>query len=239
MKFILTILLAFSFISSSAYAISYRQVYRADTLTPDIVFQKGLQPPGNNMNLEYHVTGWSSSRYDSIVRNSAFVSTASTITLPINLIRDIIQPGQYYYLYDIRPTDNFYSVSLSMRDLAEFQHVTLSPELIERMDQENAYVSYGGVPPSLIERAEIFYRDPGTDQIENVGVRTNPNYVDADTRTNENPFELSHNIPLRSQPVLLLEGTDISAAFEPNSTTGAWCVPAMVAALAQNRSLPQ
>ncbi|CAK7193431.1 Pertussis toxin subunit 1 [Commensalibacter sp. Nvir] len=239
MKFILTILLAFSFISTSAYAVSHKEVYRADSAKPDVVFQRGFQPSGNNINLEYHVTGWSSSRYDAIVRNSAFISTTAYADLPATLIDDLLRPGEHYYLYHIRATDNFYSVPLSMRSIAEFQHADLSPELIEHMDEEEAYVSNGAIPPSQIERADIFYRDPTTNQITFQGQVANLGYVDADTRTNENPFTLSHNIPLHNRPVLLLEGTNISAAFEPNSTAAAWCVPAMVAALAQNRSLPQ
>ncbi|WP_338330555.1 hypothetical protein [Commensalibacter sp. Nvir] len=72
----------------------YDTVYRSDSRDPNAIFITGFHPHGTNLNVEDHVTGWSSGAYAvGASRNSAFISTTTDVDIAIQLLESQIEVG--------------------------------------------------------------------------------------------------------------------------------------------------
>ncbi len=87
-------------------------VYRVSPLAPDIVFKVGFSAVGNDRDLLHYVSGTSIAQ-----ANEGYISTSSSLTniIDISLACAQYNPGRPLYIYYIRPTNNFYNVSDSLR----------------------------------------------------------------------------------------------------------------------------
>lgn len=238
-KIFLSFLLLFSFMVNVAFAIEpYDTVYRADDRGPDVVFQTGFLPHGTNINVESHLTGWSSGAYVlSSNRNSNFISTTIDYDTAVSFAGEHVRSGEYYYVYDIRPTENFYSAEETMNSIANYQQVSLSNELRYLLIGEGEYFSYGEIPNTLIRSVDVYYRNPITHQVTEQGSYSNANYREDDTHTNTGAFTISAHFPIQNRPVLNAMSSTHSAAFEPDDANGSWCPSVTIAVTTANSSV--
>ncbi|CAK7192403.1 Pertussis toxin subunit 1 [Commensalibacter sp. Nvir] len=217
-------------------AASQKYVYRADDQGPGVTFNRGFQTWGNNINVALHIRGYSTSTGS---RNSAFISTTTQSSFAYTFMRQRIQPGQVYYVYQIRADENFYSALRTMNHLAQRWNTRVDPLLINTLLRENEYIAYNGIPADHIESVTTYRLNASTGELENLGSSSNSRYVNANTGTNENPFTLSDQYPYVMRPILFATNTNDSAEFESNDETGAWCLPSIVSLFQSNHTSPQ
>ncbi|MBJ7263653.1 MAG: hypothetical protein JHC61_07910, partial [Burkholderiaceae bacterium] len=119
MRKIFLTLSVYLFFTSSAWAYNPPDVvYRLDLRGPEIIGQIGFQPrtngPGSNRNMIPHIDGSS-----LVNQTSSLVSTSASVGQAVNHIRafGLIDPEtetysseHVFYLYSIRPSDEFYDV---------------------------------------------------------------------------------------------------------------------------------
>lgn len=108
------VFLLFFLLSFSALSIAYDNpmiLYRIDNRAPDFVFNNGISSWGWNDNVVDHIDGASIEN-----RSSIYVSTTESMNVINRMALSLIRDGaaSNYWIYEIRPTSNFYSISNSI-----------------------------------------------------------------------------------------------------------------------------
>ncbi|CAK7193132.1 hypothetical protein COMNV_01345 [Commensalibacter sp. Nvir] len=225
MRKILLLLSFFFFATPITFAAdAYSTVYRVDDRAPEVVFASGFQPHGTNINVEMHLTGWSSGVPSANrTRDSAFISTTVNGDEAQNFMESQIQSGSNYYIYDIEPDQNFYSADETMHYIAERQQVSLAIEFEDMLTREEEYFAVGGIRGDQIRGAEWYYRNPVTQEVEFRGYYANPNFLDRQTETNTEPYTASADLPIENRPVFMAFGSNHSASMETDDeSNGSW-----------------
>ena len=135
-------------------------VYRADRRGPKVVFETGFPALGNNANLLEHLSGVSCSK-DEGQGTSAFVDTTASLTFAIKwgkmFDRTFEEP---FYVYEIRPTKNFYDCAESLHESAKKMvrenncyYQVYSHFMYALHVEEKRWLAYGGIPTKLIVSA--------------------------------------------------------------------------------------
>ncbi len=142
-------------------------VYRVDFRAPDIIFQEGFQPRGNNMNIIDHLSGRSTyGQHASFTHNSGLISTAGIRNAAIRIGYSNAQAWQMHntgtpptmYLYEIRGTNNMYNARAPMENYMEMyagntgQYRFWASRIANDAETEE-WVAAGAIEPEQISRA--------------------------------------------------------------------------------------
>lgn len=168
-------------------------VYRFSSRPPADIFAHGFQAAGGNVDLLRFASGASLAD-----QTSAYVATTSSIEFALDLFRRFHQyhPGTEVFLYTIRPTLNFHSLSVSLHRAA-----TILPDVEARHEAQTLLISgrryhewaaYGGITPDLIESAYRLRIFDGT--IQRSELERNPNYFYLPPIVNLNPLPVRNAI---------------------------------------------
>lgn len=186
-KFMLIMLmLLFSDCAYSAFFFRYSMV------SPEMAFQVGFIPLGDNNNLYQHVTGASCFDRDA---NSRFISTSSSESMAMEMANADTPIGSHYYLYRIRPTANFYN---SMNSIQAAMNRTNDERFFEAYLYymlEDEWLAEGGIRAEQIHSARE-YQSHGPHQ-EAIFIREYQNsaYIDAESVPNNSIYRVS-DLPL-------------------------------------------
>ena len=151
-------------------------VYRSDYRSPDDIFENGFQALGDNDNLYDHVSGASCYKH---ARNTAFVATTSDKTFAINWTKNSFcfrETAEFFYVYKIRATENFYNAVASLRSIGKKKYT----DLANNFEHEEEWLALGGVRNTQIELAEK-YRMPDLEakvEPKRVEIITNDDHYD-------------------------------------------------------------
>lgn len=137
------------FMYNKAYA-APSIVYRMDKRPPSEIFKHGFKTWGDNDNLFEHVEGISMGITDG--SGSAFVSTTSDLQYAIEFAQAVRL--EEFYIYEIRATDNFYSLNITFTHFAQ-----TDPgynEILYNFASSNEFAAYHGISNSQIIRATLY-----------------------------------------------------------------------------------
>lgn len=189
---ILTVLFLLIFSQSLwAQTFFYRSDVRAPT-GPNGIFETGFHAWGENDNLLEHVQGDSLGQHGE--ESSAFVATSMNEYVAIDHALDELGDaygeegegeGEEFYLYEIRPENNFYSVETSFREWASRDSGYVAP--LNGLGYEREYAALGGIARELIYRATL-YRIGEGNSYQQVEVMYNPYYVNEISEANSAPY---------------------------------------------------
>ncbi|MBG6246928.1 MAG: hypothetical protein EKD82_01365 [Candidatus Symbiopectobacterium sp. PLON1] len=170
--------------SGGAYSAFF---FRYSVVPPEQVFQQGFLPLGNNSNVYQHVTGVSCFDRNA---NSRFISTSSSEFMAMEMANANTPIGSNYYLYRIRPTDNFYNSMNSVQAAMNRTHDERFFEAYLYYMLEDEWFAEGGISPQQIHSA-IEYQSHGPHQ-EATLIREYPNaaYIDADSAPNDTVYSI-------------------------------------------------
>lgn len=212
----------FSVFSNFIYAMPVSKVYRADSRPPSEVFSSGFHAWGTNINFNAHILGVSGRRGS---RNSAFIPTTSIVNRANAFAIDLLNVSRdrRSYVYNIRPTANFYSASTTMYYIYDESKKRVPDDVRSVLVEEQEYSAYQHIPPELIESVTIHERL--SDNTISTSIVRNMNYRPDNTTSNEEPFTTrppgSNHYELTSRPVLImgLSGVSINNEMPNNSST--------------------
>lgn len=110
-------------------------VFRFSNRPPADVFANGFTADGNDNDLLRFASGASVED-----KTSAYISTTTSMMLVYAVYARFVQnnPDTAIYLYTIRPTDNFHSVSISLH-----WAVTVLPDAVARQQAQTLLLSDG------------------------------------------------------------------------------------------------
>ncbi len=161
-------------------------VYRNDQRPPEIIFQQGFLPLGENDNILSHVEGESCI---SGTRNSVFVATTTNYGFAENFGRDVPE-GDAFWVYSIRPTDNFYSAYTSLMHAYEDSGHEIFRTTADTFLEQREYMAFFGVASTQIMGAWL-YRSNGLGvEPSRLSYTTNPYYIEEHTDVNQNPYPI-------------------------------------------------
>lgn len=187
-------------------------VYRADSRAYGDVFQNGFQAWGNNINFNAHILGISTATGS---RNSAFISTTSSEDVADRFARErTLVLSQPYYIYNIRPTNNFYSALNTMYHLYDLHNVRVPNTTRATLAKEQEYAAYSYISPVQIRSVTVLeYVDGVIHQL----IVLNPHYQYDVTHTNTSPYTGSDSDQLNVSPRLLVSPSGLGASFTSDS----------------------
>ncbi|CAM3362342.1 hypothetical protein; putative exported protein [Xenorhabdus nematophila ATCC 19061] len=169
--------------------------YRADDRPFEEILASdpaGFNSWGVNDDLVRHVEGEILGEPEP--ESSAFIATTSDFDQAVAIAQigivatDSHAPRMPFYIYAIRPTDNFYSVELSFR---HFQQQTGNPvfgELLEDYGEQREYAAYRHIP--IVQIRQVMTYEYNSEMRRYVRTRTISNnaYVEAETEPNHGPY---------------------------------------------------
>jgi Pertussis toxin, subunit 1 len=162
-------------------------MYRADSRSPEDIFSQGFHPAGANDDLFKHVTGESCFLGGG---NSAFVSTSSNLDFP--LLMGDSEPGSVFYIYKIRPTNNFYSVYKSFLNYFQKSGNSLFHKASEIYREQNEWAAFAGISKAQIMCATS-YISKGKDLPPTVlEILNNKNYQIGNSQANLGPYPICY-----------------------------------------------
>ncbi|MDX7999257.1 hypothetical protein FE394_08590 [Xenorhabdus sp. Reich] len=170
-------------------------VYRMDTRHPDTIFlpaQGGFAPWGTNDNIVEHVQD--ATLQGENAEASIFVSTSANRDWTIQW-GVLFQGREEFYIYDIRPTFNFYSAISSFQALYARTGDPRYFNLIDTYSAQEEYSARGGIPVTQIYGAREFHYDPDSGDYVEGEYALNRYYVDIDTAANPTPYTPISQIP--------------------------------------------
>ncbi len=151
-------------------------LYRSDYREPYEIFMRGFQSWGNNNNLLWHVRGSTIATINN--RNqcgSAFISTSTRRQEAIKFNACSTNKCDFY-IYEISPTGNFYSVKNSFQsaciNFCEFEYF----EAIENFERQDEYAAFKHISPSQIFRATRYMYNHLTHTYQRAETRKNARY---------------------------------------------------------------
>ncbi|MBD2801095.1 hypothetical protein ID854_11675 [Xenorhabdus sp. M] len=175
------------------YRVDYRPFTRISANNPP-----GFNAWGTNDDLLRHVEGASlggSNPTSPASEQSAFISTTSDLNQAISLGETITISGIEglgrlpFYIYEIRPTDNFYSVERSFR---YYEQQTGDTEIYNQMlaafGDQREYAAYLHIPIAQIHRVIRYDYNAERNRYEVAQTVDNEDYVDAPTGPNPGPY---------------------------------------------------
>lgn len=183
-------------------------VYRIDFRAPEIIFQEGFQPRGNNMNIIDHLSGRSTyGQHASFTHNSGLISTAGIRDAAIRIGYSNAQVWQMHntgtpptmYLYEIRGTTDMYNARASMEDYMRM--VTDSAmesrfwaSRIANDAETEEWVSAAPVGSDQINRAYslTFSARGEVPTVSEAPVATNPAFIQTGSTTSAEVYPVSY-----------------------------------------------
>lgn len=183
-------------------------VWYSTTRPPQEVFQHGLAPHGNDNSVMRYIMGTDDSR-----RSTAFITVFRRSAWPYHetsqLLRENTSISQIY-VYQIRPTNNFYSIAITLSHLLRVGVLTNTrlPTISQRIARYYVYFSYGSIPPQQIYSVATIARQP--DGSITVHENYNPNYIPDGTTFNPGPFLGNDSLPPQTLPAPPMEAMDLS-----------------------------
>lgn len=183
-------------------------VYRADSRDYHDVFKNGFISWGNNINFAAHVTGISGF---SRQRNSAFISTTASLAFADEYARDRGRNfGHFFYIYNIRATDNMYSALATMNHLYTIHNEDMNSVMRRFLDEEQEWSALIDIPGDQIRSVTIVEYYQGHYYESNIN---NPYYLAEETHASTEPFTGSDHLALDDNAPFLLVGPGIGASF--------------------------
>ncbi|CAM4007800.1 enterotoxin A family protein [Xenorhabdus thuongxuanensis] len=170
------------------------RVYRMDFRPLErIIIDGGFLPLGTNDDIVQHVQGVDLE--GSIGGNSAFVSTSTDREFAFEWGADFNEAHEPFYIYDIRPTPNFYSVLLSLEYLYQQTDDSRYQNLINTFGHQAEYVALGGISIEQVYGMQEYVYDQGAgDYVERGGYIPNTLYRGVQTGPNAGPY-IQHSQP--------------------------------------------
>ncbi len=168
-------------------------VYRGvDAPRPDQVFAHGFPSPGHNQDILSHVNGLSCENGET-----AFVSTTASEAFAYEraLYAMATNPSGEFYVYRIRADPNFYSTDLSLRGAHGHAWYQQLRNTADTYFHQEEWVAHRGIPASQVESVSVYRLSLETGQLEHVGVRRNPGYIELETRASDVPFPVAARTP--------------------------------------------
>ncbi|BET96671.1 enterotoxin A family protein [Xenorhabdus taiwanensis] len=166
----------------------YRMDYRS---LEEIIAAGGFRPLGTNDDVARHVQGIEPQNPLDPAENSAFVATSTDRAFAYDWGSAFLdEQHDPFYLYDIRPTSNFYSVVLTLEHLYQQTNNERYRDLIRNFGYQQEYVAArGGIDITQIRGAQRFeYVRNTNDYVRSGGYINNPYYQQADTLPNTGPY---------------------------------------------------
>ncbi|WP_410529529.1 hypothetical protein H0S68_25460 (plasmid) [Serratia sp. AXJ-M] len=183
MKKVMMFLVTLSFfLSLPSQAINI--LYRSDQRAPEEVFRYGFRNLGENDNILSHVEGESCI---SGTRDSAFVATTTSNTFAERFSRDV-RAGDPFWVYSIRPSNNFYSVYSSLMYAYNASHNDIFRRTAETFSEQGEYAAFGGVESRQIMGAWLYRSNGPGVPATRLSYTVNPGYIDEDTHVNTEPY---------------------------------------------------
>ena len=190
-------------------------VYRADTRSPDDIFQNGMRSLGNNDDLSSHLRG-ETCKYGT-ERPSAFISTTADRNEAQKHINKFLKAKgnekvDKMHIYEITPSENFFSTKHSMLHMLdkkksqdpEAQGIRESEDLISAQEQIKEWVAKDSISNTQIKSSMTYKRpEPGrriqfNPEVEAAALLTrlsNDNYLPTEPTASNQPY----NSELRTQ----------------------------------------
>ncbi|MDC9613485.1 enterotoxin A family protein [Xenorhabdus khoisanae] len=170
-------------------------VYRVDSRPPERIFipNGGFHPWGTNVDLAEHIQNYSLGT-DQPAEGSAFVATTTNEEQAIEWGVDM-SDRERFYVYNIRPTANFYSVVSSLQ---AFYDITSDQRYLELLDiyaQQQEYVALNGIPVTQIRGVDVYEYDPDSGDYGTTHSIPNPLYQAVQTTANVRPFSQLPRLP--------------------------------------------
>ncbi|CDL82990.1 enterotoxin A family protein [Xenorhabdus szentirmaii] len=173
------------------------RVYRMDTRNPNVIFRPvegGFSPAGTNDNIAEHVQVASFPNPGPPEEASIFVSTSASRDFAIHWGSDFLH-GETFYVYEIRPTSNFYNAMSSLQALYNQTGNREYLTLIRAYEEQEEYAAREGIAVTQIVNAREFVYDPNTYRYVEGELRVNQDYEEEDTTVNPDPY-----IPVSQAP---------------------------------------
>lgn len=167
-------------------------VYRFDTRPPDQIFSHGFVPYGINADLVAHVDGTSLAEH-----TSAFVATTDDpeVISAILLRHAELNPRESdpLWVYQIRPTENFFDVDASLATVAPNMAVYNRARILRaRYGWQHEWAAFGPIHPIQILSARQ-YRITPQGRVEFVQERANPAYRSNAPQASRRPYQIRDN----------------------------------------------
>lgn len=168
-------------------------VFRVNLSPPETIFREGFTAVGNDRDLLHYVSGMSLAQ-----NNEAYVATTSSLPNAMDLCSECdeeVLTGPLYVYY-IRPTENFYSVSDSIRFA---QTVLPSPDVRQEIDTiwratEGEMICYwaarAAISADQIMGVRQFHWNNGHPTLG--ALERNPNYVYDEPRVSAYPMPIQN-----------------------------------------------
>ncbi len=189
-----------------------RIVYALSSLPPSVMFEFGFESYGTDADLMRYAA-------DSPAFNhrSAYIPTLGTYEAVLDIARRSLEfsPNLLFYIYALRPTNNFYSVQNSL-DYARY-HLT-NPEareqaaaLMRDTPRTHEWAALGNISGEQIMSAREVYWENGT--VATGDYTVNLNYIYLPPVTNPNPMPMRNasveavNVAEQAQSVFFLPGS--------------------------------
>lgn len=156
------------------FNIVLQNTYRADTRPPEEVFNTGFQNLGDNDRIIEHVEGESCF---SGTQNSAFISTTLHSDFAVNWLSEGRNSGNTYYVYEIRPTNNFYDVTSTLLRGYQITQRQRFWDVAYYFQGQAEVVAFGGISAEQIVSAREYITTGVNTPPTLVRVINNANYV--------------------------------------------------------------
>ncbi|MDX7987137.1 hypothetical protein FE392_07300 [Xenorhabdus sp. 12] len=176
---------------------SVTRVYRMDTRNPNVIFRPaegGFSPAGINDNIAKHVQVASFPNPGPPEEASIFVSTSASRDFATRWGAGFLN-GETFYVYEIRPTPNFYNTTLSLQALYDRTGNREYETLMETYEYQEEYAAREGIDVTQIYNAREFVYDPNSGGYVEGALHENQYYQDADTTVNPDPYIPTSLIP--------------------------------------------
>lgn len=151
-------------------------VYRMDTRPPEVIFENGFENWGDETSLFEHVEGISMGLTDGT--GSAYVATTTNLDYALEFAR-AVRPN-VFYIYEIRASNNFYSIYESFNEYANIESGYSA--IRDNFESSNEYVAYRGIPNRQIIRATEYSMNGNS--VTTIRSQENKNYHHEDTQAN-------------------------------------------------------
>ncbi|PHM47581.1 scabin-related ADP-ribosyltransferase [Xenorhabdus miraniensis] len=172
-------------------------VYRIDSRPPQQIFilNGGFHPWGTNADLAEHIQDYSLGT-NQPAEGSAFVATTSNEEQAIEWgVMMSSSSEERFYVYNIRPTANFYSVVLSLQSFYARTGDRRYLELLNTYEEQKEYAAFNGISVTQIRRVDVYEYDPNRGDYGRTSSILNPLYQEVQTTANGNPFSQLPQLP--------------------------------------------
>ncbi|MEQ1964169.1 enterotoxin A family protein [Xenorhabdus khoisanae] len=173
------------------------QVYRADSRPPQQIFIQngGFHPWGTNADLAEHIQNYSLGA-DQPAEGSAFVATTTNEEQAIRWGVEMSSPDEEpFYVYNIRPTANFYSVVLSLQAFYARTGDRRYLKLLNAYEEQREYAAFNGISVTQIRGVDVYEYDPNSGDYGTTHSISNPLYQAVQTTANVSAFSQLPQLP--------------------------------------------